>query len=194
MWVYRRLHAVYGTACCKRSVVPANQLARVSSAEKIVTHRIRPNVTELGCDSKTATYGPFIRLREASGLQPTHCVIANMDAVVTVTALCARKAVRRSRFCFWRASFWLLAFSRPAQVTPHERSDAVVLVNERRIEETTMLSHGDVIRLGRKKLLVFAEPGRDLSVSEEQGFFSRLRADVIVRWVFGRLLSIALEL
>jgi len=44
-----------------------------------------------------------------------------------------------------------------------------------------MLSHGDVIRLGRKKLLVFAEPGRDLSVSEEQGFFSRLRADVIVR-------------
>ena len=55
------------------------------SADKIVTHSVAPNVTEIGSDRRNASYGPFIELRQIPGLLASHCVITNMDGVVTVS-------------------------------------------------------------------------------------------------------------
>ena len=64
-----------------------NLLSFFSVADKVVTHSIAPNVTEMGGDRRKASYGPFIELQQKQGLLPSHCVITNMDGVVTVSAL-----------------------------------------------------------------------------------------------------------
>ncbi|CAK8687921.1 unnamed protein product [Clavelina lepadiformis] len=101
--------------------------------ERYESHKIVPNVTEVGGDRRNASYGTFIELRPSHGLMPSHCVITNMDGVVTVT--------------------------------PHD-GVGEVFMDGQRIVETTMLSHGDIVWLGRRKHVVFCDPGRDISVPE----------------------------
>ena len=115
------------------SVSKQPKLLEIIGPEKILAHAIAPNVTEIGSDSRKASYGPFIELHPVPGLMMSHCVITNMDGVVTVT--------------------------------PHD-NDGEVSVNGKIIQETTMLTHGADVWLGRRKHLVFCDSGKDLSFSQ----------------------------
>ncbi|XP_078699270.1 afadin-like isoform X5 [Branchiostoma floridae x Branchiostoma belcheri] len=47
-------------------------------------HRLQPNVTEVGSERSSATSGQYLQLFSPN-VKPRHCVIANMEGVVTVT-------------------------------------------------------------------------------------------------------------
>uniref|UniRef100_H2ZJQ2 Afadin n=1 Tax=Ciona savignyi TaxID=51511 RepID=H2ZJQ2_CIOSA len=57
----------------------------LTARDNWIIHRISPNVTEIGCNHENAKYGQFIQLHPSPELFPCHCVITNMDGVVTVT-------------------------------------------------------------------------------------------------------------
>nr|XP_039267288.1 afadin-like isoform X1 [Styela clava] len=103
-----------------------------TSSSQYKEHVISPNVTEIGSDRRRAAYGPFIELQHRNDIAPSHCVVTNMDGVVTVT--------------------------------PQNSSE--VFVDGHSIEETTMLSHESVIRIGRDKNLVYCEPGQKVSMPQ----------------------------
>nr|XP_018669894.1 afadin isoform X2 [Ciona intestinalis] len=117
----------------KQLVTPPKLLQLSKSHDSWIVHPISPNVTEVGCNQHNAKYGQFIQLHPAPELYPAHCVITNMDGVVTVT--------------------------------PHEGSGKV-LVNAKLIEETTMLSHEDIVSLGRRTMLVFCDPGLEIAIPD----------------------------
>ncbi|CAH1226760.1 PPP1R9A [Branchiostoma lanceolatum] len=47
-------------------------------------HRLQPNVTEVGSERSSATSGQYLQLFSPN-VKPRHCVLANMEGVVTVT-------------------------------------------------------------------------------------------------------------
>jgi len=54
--------------------------------ERSVIHKVWPNVTEVGfVPSTTHSICQYIKLPQSAGLLPRHCVLANMEEIVTIT-------------------------------------------------------------------------------------------------------------
>lgn len=104
----------------------------ISPGATAVVHEVLPNVTEVGyVPSTSKSFSQYIRLRQGLDIEQRHCVLANMEGIVTITP------------------------------NDTDKGKTPVEVNGREIRETFMLENGVVIRLGRDTLLVFLDAHED---------------------------------